>query len=97
MSIYLYVYKKMFIYNTIKQKHNFDVNNSDTIYINLHTYIYTHTGCIIYHVSKPNLHTASTCNKCVSNQPKTKTENLNKCENSLKIVYFYSFQNCAPK
>lgn len=37
MSIYLYVYKKMFIYNTIKQKHNFDVNNSDTIYINLHT------------------------------------------------------------
>lgn len=91
MSIYLYVYKKMFIYNTIKQKHNFDVNNSDTIYINLHTYIYTHTGCIIYHVSKPNLYTASTCNKCVSNQPKTKTENLNKCENSLKIVCFGLF------
>lgn len=41
MSIYLYVYKKMFIYNTIKQKQNFNVNNSDTIYIHLHISIYT--------------------------------------------------------
>lgn len=31
----------MFIYNTIKQKHNFDVNNSDTIYIHLHISIHT--------------------------------------------------------
>lgn len=66
------------------------------LYTYIYIYLYTRW---MYYLScvKPNLYTASTCNKCVSNQPKTETEYLNKCENSLKIVLFASFQNCAPK
>lgn len=67
-------------------------------YIHLHTYIYIHSGCIIYHVSnRTYILQVRVINVFQTNQKQTKTENLNKCEISLNIVSFASFQNCAPK
>lgn len=64
----------------------------------IHTYIYLYTRWMYYlSCVKPNLYTASTCNKCVSNQPKKKNKNRNKCENYLEhdrfsIVTFSTWQ-----